>query len=96
VLKLWFILQKKEPKAILNVIDLNMAFAPPKLEHPNALQISFIKDGLTRHIYVSHNDAEEIVKWYTAIRCVKLHRLLVAYPSASESEVRFLSAELQI
>ncbi|KAF4518315.1 hypothetical protein B566_EDAN009103 [Ephemera danica] len=66
--------------------DLNVAFAPEKLDNQNSFQITFIKDGLTRHIYVMHNDAEVIVNWYMAIRCVKLHRLQVAYPSVSETE----------
>ncbi|CAB3371561.1 arf-GAP with dual PH domain-containing protein 1-like isoform X2 [Cloeon dipterum] len=83
----YFVKEKKEPKAILNVIDLNVAFAPAKLDCANSMQLSFVKDGGTRHIFVLHNDPEEIVKWYTAIRCVKLHRYQVAYPSASESEL---------
>lgn len=46
-----------------------------------------MKDGTTRHIYVCHDDPEVITNWYLAIRCAKLHRLKIAYPGASESEL---------
>lgn len=64
-----------------------MAFAPPKTGNQNSLQLSFMKDGTTRHIYVYHEDPEVITNWYLAIRCAKLHRLQVAYPGASENEL---------
>lgn len=64
-----------------------MAFAPPKIGNQNSLQLSFMKDGTTRHIYVYHEDPEVITNWYLAIRCAKLHRLQVAYPGASENEL---------
>lgn len=79
--------QTKEPKAILRISELNIAFAPKKVGHPNSLQITFLKDGSTRHIYVYHDDPETIVNWYMAIRSAKFNRLHVAYPSANESEV---------
>lgn len=34
-----------------------------------------------------HDDPEVITNWYMAIRCAKLHRLQVAYPSASEADL---------
>lgn len=80
--------QTKEPKAILRISELNVAFAPKKVGHPNSLQITFLKDGSTRHIYVYHDDPETVVNWYMAIRSAKFNRLHVAYPSANESEVR--------
>lgn len=82
-----FLLQTKEPKAILRISELNVAFAPKKIGHPNSLQITFLKDGSTRHIYVYHDDPETVVNWYMAIRSAKFNRLHVAYPSANESEV---------
>jgi hypothetical protein len=79
--------QKKDPKAVLRLSELNVAFAPQKTGNLNSLNLTFIKDGSTRHIYVYHDDSAIIVNWYMAIRCAKLHRLQVAYPSANESEV---------
>jgi Arf-GAP with dual PH domain-containing protein len=55
--------ENKDPKAILRLSDLNVVFAPPKIGHPNSLQLTFIKDGSTRHIYVYHDDAEVINNW---------------------------------
>ncbi|XP_066152068.1 arf-GAP with dual PH domain-containing protein 1-like [Euwallacea fornicatus] len=87
----YFITEYKEPKlpkAVLRISELNVVLAPEKMNvHPYSLQITFLKDGTTRHIYVYHEKAEEITNWYMAIRCAKLHRLQVAYPSASESEL---------
>ena len=80
-------MQKKDPKAILRVSELNVAFTPEKTGNSNSLQLTFLKDGTTRHIYVYHDDPAMIVNWYMAIRCAKLHRLMVAYPAANESEV---------
>lgn len=79
--------ERKDPKAILRISELNVAFAPEKIDKINSLQITFIKDGSTRHIYVYHDSPEVITSWYMAIRCAKLHRLQVAFPSASESEL---------
>lgn len=79
--------ESKEPKAVLRISELNVAFAPAKIEHNNSMQITFLKDGSTRHIYVYHDDPEVINNWYMAIRCAKLHRLQVAFPSASESDL---------
>ncbi|XP_066992160.1 arf-GAP with dual PH domain-containing protein 1 isoform X2 [Anabrus simplex] len=79
--------ERKDPKAIIRLSELNVAVSPEKVGHMNSLQLSYIKDGSTRHIYVYHDDAESIVNWYMAIRCAKLHRLQVIYPGANESEL---------
>lgn len=83
----YYVKENKEPKAILKISELNVAFAPEKITQKNSLQLTFIKDGSTRHIYVYHDYSDVITNWYMAIRCAKLHRLQVAYPSASESEL---------
>nr|CAD7592195.1 unnamed protein product [Timema genevievae] len=83
----YHIKEKKEPKAVIRLSELNVAFIPEKTNIPNSLQLSFLKDGSTRHIYIYHQDAEVIINWYMAIRCAKLHRLQIAYPAVSESEV---------
>lgn len=79
--------ESREPKAILRLSELNVAFAPQKIEHSNSMQLTYMKDGSTRHIYVYHDDPECINNWYMAIRCAKLHRLQIAFPSAHESEL---------
>lgn len=83
----YFVIEHKDPKAVLRISELNVVFAPEKIGLPNSLQITFLKDGTTRHIYVYHEDGEVITNWYMAIRCAKLHRLQVAYPSANENDL---------
>ncbi|XP_076263875.1 arf-GAP with dual PH domain-containing protein 1-like isoform X2 [Rhynchophorus ferrugineus] len=83
----YFVIEHKEPKAILRISELNVIFAPEKITYPNSLQITFLKDGTTRHIFVYHDEGEIITNWYMAIRCAKLHWLQVAYPSASEFDL---------
>uniref|UniRef100_A0A1B6CL23 Arf-GAP domain-containing protein n=2 Tax=Clastoptera arizonana TaxID=38151 RepID=A0A1B6CL23_9HEMI len=83
----YFVKEKKDPKAVLKLCDLNVAFAPEKTKNPNTLQLTYLKNGITRHIYVCHDDPQTIVNWYMAIRCTKLHRLQIAYPSANEDEL---------
>lgn len=84
---IFLMFKTKEPKAILRISELNVSFAPKKIGHPNSLQITFLKEGSTRHIYVYHDDPETAVNWYMAIQSAQFNRLHVAYPSANESEV---------
>ncbi len=56
--------ESREPKAILRLSELNVAFAPQKIEHSNSMQLTYMKDGSTRHIYVYHDDPECINNWY--------------------------------
>ncbi|XP_013190812.1 arf-GAP with dual PH domain-containing protein 1 [Amyelois transitella] len=79
--------ENREPKGVLKLSELNVCFAPPKIGHMNSLQLTFMKDGSTRHIYVYHDDSEVINNWYTAIRCAQLHLLQVAFPSIPQSEL---------
>lgn len=79
--------EHKEPKGVLKLSELNVSFAPAKIGHMNSMQLTFMKDGSTRHIYVYHEDAEVINNWYTAIRCAKLHLLQVAFPSTPQSDL---------
>lgn len=83
----YYVKDKKDPKAVLKISEVNAAVSPTKIPFANALQIDFLKDGSTRHIYVYHDDPQTVVNWYHAIRCCKLHLLQVAYPSATEAEL---------
>ncbi|CAH0761052.1 unnamed protein product [Diatraea saccharalis] len=79
--------ENKEPKGILKLSELTVCFAPPKIGHMNSMQLTFMKDGSTRHIYVYHEEPEVINNWYTAIRCAQLHLLQVAFPSIAQSDL---------
>lgn len=83
----YYVDEKKEPKAVMKVSEINVSFSPSKMEKKNSFQISYLKDGTTRHIYVYHDDPQTIVNWYNAIRCTKLHRLQIAFPTASQAEL---------
>ncbi|KAI9553247.1 hypothetical protein GHT06_021143 [Daphnia sinensis] len=83
----YYVSNKKEPKAEIRILDMNVAFAPEKLKPPTSLQITYINQGSTRHIYVYHDDAEVIVEWYMAIRSAKLNLLQVAHPTLPEMEL---------
>jgi len=83
----YYVKDRKDPKAVIKISDINVEFSPGKIPFPNSLQIDYIKDGSTRHIYVYHDDPQTVVNWYHAIRCCKLHLLQVAYPAAGESEL---------
>ncbi|CAH0398652.1 unnamed protein product [Chilo suppressalis] len=79
--------EHREPKGILKLSELNVCFAPAKIGHMNSMQLTFMKDGSTRHIYVYHDEQEVINNWYTAIRCAQLHLLQVAFPSIAQSDL---------
>ncbi|XP_074648072.1 arf-GAP with dual PH domain-containing protein 1-like [Tubulanus polymorphus] len=78
---------KKDPKAVINLDTVNATFAPEKINHANGLQITYDKDGSTRCLYVFSEIAQEIVDWYTSIRCAKLNRLRVAFPSRDDADL---------
>ncbi|XP_063605483.1 arf-GAP with dual PH domain-containing protein 1-like isoform X1 [Penaeus indicus] len=87
----------KEPKATINLSELNVCLAPSKMNQENGLQLSYMCEGSTRHIYVYHESGETIIHWYTAIRSIKLNWLMVAYPSASAEElVPYLTTDFVI
>jgi len=51
------------------------------------MQLTYLLDGTTRHVYLKHEDGFEIMKWFHGIRAAKLHRLQVAFPAATSSQV---------
>lgn len=83
----YYVRENKEPKGVLKLSELNVCFAPSKIGHMNSMQLTFMKDGSTRHIYVYHEEPEVINNWYTAIRCAQLHLLQVAFPSIAQSDL---------
>uniref|UniRef100_A0A8C4NHR7 Arf-GAP with dual PH domain-containing protein 1 n=1 Tax=Eptatretus burgeri TaxID=7764 RepID=A0A8C4NHR7_EPTBU len=77
----------KEPKAELKIAELNATFQPDKIGNPNGLQLTYLKDGSTRSLFVYHNDGKVIVDWFNAIRAVRYHYLKVAFPGASDKDI---------
>lgn len=79
--------QAKEPKDVISLDDLNVAFVPDKLGNPNGLQITYLKNGATRNLFVYSDSSQDIVDWYTCIRAAKLERRKVAFPNRDEKEL---------
>ncbi|KAM9170439.1 arf-GAP with dual PH domain-containing protein 1-like [Pangshura tecta] len=78
----------KEPKINIKIDTINATFQPVKIKNPNGLQISYLKDNKTRNIFLYHEDGKEIVDWFNAIRAVQVHYLKVAFPVASDNEIK--------
>ena len=38
---------RKDPKAVIKISDINVAFSPTKIPFPNSLQIDYLKVNLT-------------------------------------------------
>ena len=90
----YYVKDSRDPKAVIKISDINVAFSPKKIPFPNSLQIDYLKNGSTRHLYLYHDDPQTVVNWYHAIRCCKLHLLQVGYPSEAESElISYLSSD---
>lgn len=84
----YYVKESKDPKAIINIIDLNVSFAPPKIGNKKSMQLSYMtKDNITRHIFVYHEDPDVIVNWYMAIRCAKMHQMQITYPILSDAKI---------
>ncbi|XP_069050762.1 arf-GAP with dual PH domain-containing protein 1 isoform X2 [Lepisosteus oculatus] len=79
--------ESKGPKAIIYIKDLNATFQPDKIGHAHGLQLTYLQDEHTRNIFVYHNDAQEIVNWFNAIRASRFSYLKMAFPTTSSSEL---------
>lgn len=77
---------ESKAKAVIKIHEVNVTLSPQKV-HPNGMQISYMKDGMTRNIFVYADEGKVIVDWYTAIRAAKLHSLTVAFPTTSPLEL---------
>ncbi|KAI1886668.1 hypothetical protein AGOR_G00198170 [Albula goreensis] len=78
----------KEPKAVIKVDSINASFQPEKIGNPNGLQITYLKDYSTRNIFLYHENGKVIVDWFNSIRAVQLHYLKVAFPGATDAELK--------
>uniref|UniRef100_UPI00398EB3D5 arf-GAP with dual PH domain-containing protein 1 n=1 Tax=Pristiophorus japonicus TaxID=55135 RepID=UPI00398EB3D5 len=79
--------EAKGPKGVIQVSNLNATFQPEKIGNPNGLQITYLKDGRTRGIFVYHKDGKDIVDWFNAIRAARFRYLKGAFPTASDEEL---------
>ncbi|XP_064638355.1 arf-GAP with dual PH domain-containing protein 1-like isoform X2 [Lineus longissimus] len=87
----------KLPKASICLDDLNATFVPDKIGNMNGMQITYLKDGSTRNIFVHTEEGKDIIEWYTSIRSAKLNRLKIAFPLREEEElVKLLTADFTI
>ncbi|XP_068108219.1 arf-GAP with dual PH domain-containing protein 1-like [Hyperolius riggenbachi] len=77
----------KEPKAVIKVDSVNATFQPEKMKHNHGLQITYIKDNRARNIFVYHNDGQEIVSWFNAIRAAQFYYMQIAFPMATDKEI---------
>ncbi|KAM4021866.1 arf-GAP with dual PH domain-containing protein 1-like [Anomaloglossus baeobatrachus] len=77
----------KEPKAVIKIDSINATFQPEKMKHNHGLQITYVKDNKARNLFVYHNDGQEIVSWFNAIRAAQFHYMKVAFPTANDKEI---------
>jgi len=84
----YYVKEHKNPKAVIPLKDLSLSLCPKKLEHEHSLQLSYMKDGSTRHIYVYHDDPEVIIQWYQSLRIAMLQNLKTVWPNSTEQQVQ--------
>ncbi|XP_060582697.1 arf-GAP with dual PH domain-containing protein 1-like [Ruditapes philippinarum] len=77
----------KGPKDTVPLDDINIVFVPEKIGNPNGFQISYMKNGTTRNLFLYCDDSKEAIDWFTAIRCAKLERRRLAFPDRNEDEL---------
>ncbi|KAL4647989.1 arf-GAP with dual PH domain-containing protein 2 [Arapaima gigas] len=77
----------RSPKAVIAIKDLNAAFQPEKIGHMHGLQITYMQENHTRNLFVYHDNGQEIVSWFNAIRAVRYAYLQKALPKAADSEL---------
>ncbi|XP_028306990.1 arf-GAP with dual PH domain-containing protein 2-like isoform X1 [Gouania willdenowi] len=71
----------KGPKAVISMKDLNAVFQPEKISHVHGLWISYPQEDYTRNLFVYHEDGQEIVSFFNALRATRLAYLQRKHPS---------------
>ncbi|XP_061702277.1 arf-GAP with dual PH domain-containing protein 2 isoform X2 [Syngnathoides biaculeatus] len=79
--------ESKGPKALISIKHLNVTFQPEKIGHPHGMQMTYLDHDHTRSLYVYHENAEEIVTWYNALRAARYAYLKTAYPTVTEADL---------
>lgn len=81
---------RESPKGLKDTLpldDVNVVFVPDKIGNPNGFQITFLKNGVTRNLFLYTDNPKDAVDWYTAIRSAKLERRRLAFPDRTEEEL---------
>lgn len=65
VLKYYNKKTEKKPKAIIDVTEINATFCPDKI-HPNGMQLTYLKEGYTRSIFVYADDTKVSCESWTS------------------------------
>ena len=47
-----------KPKNVLPLDDTNVVFVPDKIGHPNGFQVTYLKDGKTRNLFLYAEDSK--------------------------------------
>ncbi|XP_071246432.1 arf-GAP with dual PH domain-containing protein 2-like [Salvelinus alpinus] len=77
----------KKPKAVISMKDLNAVFQPEKIGHAHGLQISYLEEERTRNLFVYHDNSQEIVSCFNAIRATRFAYLKKVDPNARDSDL---------
>ncbi|XP_021423599.2 arf-GAP with dual PH domain-containing protein 2 isoform X1 [Oncorhynchus mykiss] len=77
----------KKPKAVISMKDLNAVFQPEKIGHAHGLQISYLEGERTRNLFVYHDNSQEIVSCFNAIRATRFAYLKKVDPNARECDL---------
>ncbi|CAG5132727.1 unnamed protein product [Candidula unifasciata] len=72
--------KQKQPKSVVDLDFLNAVFVPEKIGNPFGLQLTYIKDGSTRSLFLYSDTSKEIVDWFMCIRAAKWERRKIAFP----------------
>lgn len=75
------------PKGTFPIMSLNAMFQCEKMQDEHGLEITYVQDGRTRSIYVTHKNGEEIVTWYNVLRSARFNYLKKAFPDTPEVEL---------
>nr|XP_039256587.1 arf-GAP with dual PH domain-containing protein 1-like isoform X2 [Styela clava] len=86
-LKYYIKQEAKEPKQSIPLTTLHATLSPEIIDHPNGLQLSFLVNGVTRHIYLYADNGKEAVDWYITIRATVYSNLKEQYSELSNEEI---------
>lgn len=77
----------KVAKDVISMKDLNAVFQPEIIGNAHGLQISYVQDERTRNLFVYHENGQEIVSWFNAIRAIRLAYLQRTNPTRQENDL---------
>ncbi|PAA93718.1 hypothetical protein BOX15_Mlig020530g3 [Macrostomum lignano] len=76
---------QREAKNTIPIDQVNVTMLGSAVDgHPNLMQIMFPQGSRTRSLYVYHDEDQEIINWYNAVRGCKYYRYQMSLLSADE------------